>query len=102
MNFSNLQLVLSWCLVLGTSCNAANAQGDPTFGYKLQRNVVYGEGLVAPEGEPVSRELQLDSEVVRNYVSALVGCERVALTRTNRGSTVVSLAQAACVPALSA
>ena len=60
MNHRNLQLVLSLCLVMGISCNAANAQGDPAFGYKSQRNVVYGEGIVAPEGEPVSRELRLD------------------------------------------
>jgi hypothetical protein len=41
--------------------------------------------------ERLSRELQLDSQVLKGYVSALVGDGRVELGRTHRGSTIVKL-----------
>lgn len=41
--------------------------------------------------ERLSRELQLESQVLSGYVSALVDDGRVSLGRTNRGSTIVRL-----------
>jgi acetyl esterase/lipase len=38
----------------------AGAQGDPTFGYDLQLDVVYGQGRIAPEGTEVMRDLMMD------------------------------------------
>ena len=43
--------------------------------------------------ERLSRELQLDSQVLKGYVGALVEDGAVALGRTNRGSTIVRLTE---------
>lgn len=40
--------------------STANAQGDPTFGYKLELDVVYGQGRIAPEGKEQMRDLKMD------------------------------------------
>ncbi|MDA7949124.1 MAG: alpha/beta hydrolase [Hyphomicrobiaceae bacterium] len=39
---------------------SAYAQGDPAFGYALQRDIVYGQGIIAPDGKKVERDLRLD------------------------------------------
>ena len=41
--------------------------------------------------ERLSREFQLESDVIHNYVSALKSEGKVVLGRTTRGSTVVRL-----------
>lgn len=40
--------------------STANAQGDPTFGYKLQTAVVYGQGKIRPQDAEVMRDLKMD------------------------------------------
>ena len=47
-------------VLLVSSSAAASAQGDPTFGYDLELDVVYGQGLIAPDGVAVTRDLQMD------------------------------------------
>ena len=44
--------------------------------------------------ERLSRELKLESKTLEGYVNALVRNGKVTLGRTNRGSTVVQLADA--------
>lgn len=39
---------------------SASAQGDPTFGYRLQLDVAYGQGRIAPSGTEVMRDLRMD------------------------------------------
>ena len=46
--------------VLCLAHSPANAQGDPTFGYKLQLDVVYGQGRIAPDGKEQMRDLKMD------------------------------------------
>ena len=40
--------------------NLARAAGDPTFGYKLQLDVIYGQGRIAPKGTEMMRDLKMD------------------------------------------
>jgi predicted esterase len=45
---------------LAVQMSSAHAQGDPAFGYKLQTDVVYGKGVIAPNGKNIQRDLKLD------------------------------------------
>ena len=55
------RIILVICVVLAALFqHSARAQGDPTFGYKLQIDVVYGQGRIAPEGTEVMRDLKMD------------------------------------------
>lgn len=47
-------------LVLITMNLPVSAQGDPTFGYSLQLDVVYGQGRISPEGTELMRDLMMD------------------------------------------
>lgn len=44
---------------VGVLCPAA-AQGDRTFGYDVELDVVYGTGKIAPDGSEIERELRMD------------------------------------------
>ena len=53
-------LIASSFLSLALLPVSASGQGDPAFGYELQRDVVYGQGRIAPEGTEVMRDLKMD------------------------------------------
>lgn len=44
------------CLVCATS----NAQAESPFGYELEVDVVYGQGVIAPDGTSTQRDLMVD------------------------------------------
>lgn len=48
------------CLTLTSLAFPAGADSDSVFGYSLERDVVYGQGIIAPEGKEISRDLMLD------------------------------------------
>ena len=49
-------LVLSLALIFAVT----DAEAESAFGYKLKIDVVYGQGVVAPKGKKIKRDLRLD------------------------------------------
>ena len=60
MEFRSAALFACLACSLTQLQSPAIAQGDPAFGYKLQTNVVYGKGAIAPKGKKILRDLKLD------------------------------------------
>ena len=56
---AGLSALITILLVAGSSA-PASAQGDPVFGYQLELDVVYGQGLITRDGAEVMRDLRMD------------------------------------------
>ena len=54
-----LSALITILLVAGSSA-PASGQGDPVFGYRLELDVVYGQGLITRDGAEVMRDLRMD------------------------------------------
>ena len=55
-----LLTIISAILTLMLSPSPARAEEGQAFGYELQRDIVYGRAIVAPEGKKATRDLKLD------------------------------------------
>jgi acetyl esterase/lipase len=55
-----VRYLMSLVILLAFLHTPARAQGDPTFGYGLQLDVVYGQGKIAPDGNEQMRDLKMD------------------------------------------
>jgi len=55
------RIIMAICVVsFALFQHPASAQGDPTFGYSLQLDIVYGQGRIAPQGAEMMRDLKMD------------------------------------------
>ena len=56
-----LRIIIAICVVSITLFqHLARAEGDPTFGYRLELDVVYGQGRISPQGTEMMRYLKMD------------------------------------------
>lgn len=52
--------ILLFAILSGLFCITAHANAESPFGYKLETDVVYGQGVIAPNGTTIKRDLMFD------------------------------------------
>ncbi len=60
MTFQKSTLIAFLLVSVGTSLVAEKAKAESAFGYNLETDVIYGQGVVAPDGVELERALMLD------------------------------------------
>jgi len=60
MEFHTNRLFVFLLLSVGLILAAEDTRAESAFGYNLETDVVYGQGVIAPDGAEITRDLQLD------------------------------------------